>query len=267
MAARWTVIALVAAFAVAASAQAQTPPPTGGYLNGAPLGYAPPPKPTDPLVNELDLNRVRAATPAKDSMAFQEAKSDADAYYAKDIVRRFDDATGQLLYQGDRPLLVALLTKVIVDTGAYVDPVKKANGRPRPYIEDPSIPVCEMAYLAGTEHQSYPSGHAMNGYATALILAEVFPDHRNAIVARGVRYGDNRVVCGVHHPIDVDAGRLFGIAYFDKVMLDPKFKADLQCVEAEQALIKDKTPLPKPCADWKAEVLRTPVTATAAKLF
>ncbi len=91
---------------------------TGGYLNLAPLGYSAPPPPSDPLALELDLVQVRAARPAPTAIQWQEAVSDADAYNAEDIVRRFDDATGALLYEADRPLLVSMLRKVITDTSA-----------------------------------------------------------------------------------------------------------------------------------------------------
>src|ERR1700688_886389 len=106
-------------------------PPTDGYINLAPRGDAAPPPPTDPLALELDLVQVRAAHPSPTAIQWQEAASDADAYNAEDIVRRFDDATGALLYEADRPLLVAMLRKIIIDTGAYAGEVKAANPRPR----------------------------------------------------------------------------------------------------------------------------------------
>jgi acid phosphatase (class A) len=254
-----TLVGLIAIAALTGGASSAQPGP-GGYLNLAPLSYTAPPGPTDSLVLEMDLGQVRAAIPAPASIQFQEAKADADAYNAEDIVRRFDDSTGQLLYQGDRPLLVAMLKKVIADTGAYVDQVKTANPRSRPYVEDAALAplVCNMSFLQGKETQSYPSGHAMNGYVTALVLAEVFPDHRSAILARGVRYGDNRVACGVHHPIDVEAGRLLGIAYFERLKDDKAFQADLQCVAAEEA-VAEKRPgamLPSRCAASPASLVK-----------
>jgi acid phosphatase (class A) len=112
----------------------------------------------------------------------------------------------------------------------------------------------------------------MNGYVTALVLAQVFPAQREAILARGVRYGDNRVACGVHHPTDVAAGRLLGIAYFNALKANPAFQADLTCAQAEQAFAVSKTPLPAACAATRKaalKALRTPMTATpnAANLF
>ena len=247
-------------------------PQAGGYLNLAPLGYSAPPEPTDPLALELDLVQVRAARPAPTAIQWQEAVSDANAYNAEDIVRRFDDASGALLYEANRPLLVSMLRKVISDTGAYAGQAKVNNPRPRPYVEDPTIIACNLKFLAGTEQQSYPSGHAMNGYVVGLVLSQVFRDQRQAILARGVRYGDNRVACGVHHPSDVEAGRLLGVAYFNKLSADPTFQADLKCAQAEQAFAASATPLPTGCAttqkiELKALSSRKAPTPSSANLF
>ncbi|HLZ82047.1 MAG TPA: phosphatase PAP2 family protein [Caulobacteraceae bacterium] len=265
-------LGLAAAMAMLAGSVVAAPPPTDGYLNLTPLGYAVPPAPTDPLALELDLVQVRAAHPSPTAIQWQEAASDADAYNAEDIVRRFDDATGELLYQGDRPLLVAMLRKIIIDTGAYAGQAKTANPRPRPYVEDPSITPCNTNFLAGTEQQSYPSGHAMNGYVVAIVLGDVFPTRRQAILARGARYGDNRVACGVHHPSDVEAGRLLGIAYYHRLSALPAFEADLDCAKAEEAFAETKAPMPAACAARRQAILKSLAapkvkTPNAANLF
>ncbi len=132
--------------------------------------------------------------------------------------------------------------------------------------------ACNVRFLAGTEQQSYPSGHAMNGYVVGLVLSEVFPDRRQAILARGARYGDNRVACGVHHPSDVEEGRLLGIAYFNKLSTDPTFQADLKCAQAEQAVSANKTPLPASCmasrqAKLKAMIAPKAPSRNSAALF
>ena len=93
-----------------------------------------------------------------------------------------------------------------------------------------------------------------------------------AILARGARYGDNRIACGVHHPSDVEEGRLLGIAYFNKLSTDPTFQADLKCAQAEQAFTTSKTPLPASCtasrqAKLKAMSATKVPTPSSANLF
>jgi acid phosphatase (class A) len=80
---------------------------------------------------------------------------------------------------------------------------------------------------------SYPSGHATQGWAYALILAALVPEKATAILVRGRAYGESRVVCGVHWLSDVVAGRLTGTSTVAALMGDPTFRADLDKARAE----------------------------------
>ena len=55
---------------------------------------------------------------------------------------------------------------------------------------------------------SYPSGHTIRGWSAALLLSEINPAAADTILARGMMYGDSRVIVGAHWQSDVDAGRL-----------------------------------------------------------
>ncbi|MGJ3627101.1 hypothetical protein AB5I41_09570 [Sphingomonas sp. MMS24-JH45] len=61
-----------------------------------------------------------------------------------------------------------------------------------------------------------------------MALAEVFPARRASLLARGARYGDNRVVCGVHHPIDVERGRAVARIVFAAAAERPRSCATLR---------------------------------------
>jgi acid phosphatase (class A) len=114
-------------------------------------------------------------------------------------------------------------------------------------VEDAAISACNIDYLRPRE--SYPSGHSVNGYAAALLLAEVIPQRRQALLARGIRYGTNRVVCGVHHPSDVLEGRLLAIAYLAALKQNADFQRDLACAVREQEIASGGTgQLPPACA-------------------
>jgi hypothetical protein len=54
---------------------------------------------------------------------------------------------------------------------------------------------------------SYPSGHATYGYVMALLLADMVPERRGALLTRGDEFAQQRMVCGVHFPSDLVAGR------------------------------------------------------------
>lgn len=100
------------------------------------------------------------------------------------------------------PKLTALLRQAIEEARAENGVLKRFYDRPRPFDADPEVtPV-----VPKEEGRSYPSSHAMRGLLTALLLAEVFPERREALVTFGRQAGYSRVVGGVHFPSDVQAG-------------------------------------------------------------
>ena len=232
-----------------------------GYLVQNLPAYMPPPPPTDVNEIELDIARVKAAQAMPISDRWLEANADARAYNAEDIIRRFDDASGEILDEQRRPLLTWLIRNTIADAANYAKKAKSANPHPRPYVEDASIVPCDKDYLK--DQESYPSGHAMNGYVVSKLIAAVVPGRTQEILSRGVRYGDNRVICGVHHPTDIDAGRHLGIVYFEAVSANHDFQNDLLCAQQEEAFLGvHQTPLSALCAQERHRV----VTATPAAL-
>ncbi len=75
---------------------------------------------------------------------------------------------------------------------------------------------------------SYPSGHATWGTMTAILLAEMVPEKRAELYARGWEFGESRVIGGVHFPTDVEAGRIQATVLIGLMMLNAQFKADLR---------------------------------------
>ncbi len=69
----------------------------------------------------------------------------------------------------------------------------------------------------------------------SLVLAELFPDKREAILALGRRIGWDRVQTGYHFLTDVRAGRVLGQAIVRELMASPAFQHDLAEAKAEIA--------------------------------
>jgi acid phosphatase (class A) len=128
------------------------------------------------------------------------------------------------------PLTTALSTHVEQDEAADIEPVKRAFNRVRPYHFDKSLhPVCP----ATAKDDSYPSGHTMSGYLEALVLASMLPEKKDAIFARANDYAHNRLVCGVHHASDLEAGKEMAYALFAVMADNAGFEADRDAAEAE----------------------------------
>ncbi|MFT3969059.1 MAG: phosphatase PAP2 family protein [Micropruina sp.] len=59
---------------------------------------------------------------------------------------------------------------------------------------------------------SFPSGHTRAAYAVGITLATLLPELAPSVLARASEAANNRVVLGVHYPLDVIGGRMAGQA-------------------------------------------------------
>jgi acid phosphatase (class A) len=173
------------------------------------------------------------------------------------MLKTFSCAVGAELTSESAPKLTALLSRVGLDVGRQVASVKDVFKRKRPYlIDEGSICVPKSEALAGSP--DYPSGHATWGWAVGLILAELAPDRATPILIRGRAFGESRVVCGVHSPSAVEAGRTNGSAMIAALHGDPQFRADLEAARLEvEAARKAAGAQPAACAA-EVETLATP---------
>src|SRR5579863_1878462 len=182
-----------------------------GYLKQSPVDFrlvlAPPPSEGSPGdkndVLELKQDQVPATSP-------RWAAAEADS---ASVFDRFSDSFGDSIDRKHAPLLVNLLTRVMRDVSKPTFDAKDFYQRPRPFQRIGLPKICGTATPPKPEAHptmgsSYPSGHAAYGWAVALVLAQVAPGHAGAVLARGMDYGASRVICGVHFPTDVEAGRL-----------------------------------------------------------
>lgn len=71
------------------------------------------------------------------------------------------------------------------------------------------VPALESAKssTAGSDG-GFPSGHAAEAWRDALPMAYLFPQRYQELITRAMELGDNRVVAGMHSPLDVMGGRI-----------------------------------------------------------
>ncbi|HMD53742.1 MAG TPA: phosphatase PAP2 family protein, partial [Phycisphaerae bacterium] len=82
---------------------------------------------------------------------------------------------------------------------------------------------------------SYPSGHSTESMVLALVLAGVFPDKHDAIIAEARNIGWHRVEIARHYPTDIYAGRVLAQAIVREMNKNPDFQHDLAAAKAEIA--------------------------------
>jgi undecaprenyl-diphosphatase len=104
-----------------------------------------------------------------------------------------------------------LLLAVAVPLAAG-EAIKWIAGRGRPFVGGQDN-VLDFVPFVGTEaHASFPSAHAIAAFALAFGIGALWPRARAAVAVYAVLIGASRLVLLAHHPSDVVAGALIGIA-------------------------------------------------------
>ena len=199
-----------------------------GYLSkdGGPnaAAFLPPPPQAGSLREQDDIAVYRATRALKDTPRWTQARADNEIE-TPSAPRVFDEALGITFTPEQMPTLTRLLGRMLGDLETIQTPAKRGFIRPRPFVTEPAETCISLEpWLAASG--SYPSGHSALGWAWALVLSEMAPDRADAILARGLAYGESRAICGVHYASDVEAGRIVGAALFASLKANPTFQAD-----------------------------------------
>ena len=105
-----------------------------------------------------------------------------------------------------------------------------------PCVEDSGAPWhCWWSGALGDPENSfsYPSGHSTESMVLALVLADLFPDQHDAIIAKARSIGWHRVEIARHYPTDIYAGRVLARAIVRKMKKNADFQKDFAAVKAE----------------------------------
>jgi len=227
------ILAVLAITATPAVAQEAARP--AGYLTPETLPDAvlilPPPPAEGSARDEADRDVFRTTRTLEGQARWGLAQTDVPTAPAA-MMQNFACALGAELTPQNAPRLNMLMSRVGLQLGAQVASVKDLFKRPRPYLIQDG-PICVARSHELDESPDYPSGHSTWGFANALILAQMAPERAGQILARGRAFGESRVVCGVHSPSAVEAGRLNGAAIVAALNASPAFRADVEAAKAE----------------------------------
>ncbi len=191
---------------------------------------APPAKGT-PAFN-YDVQRYKwGKQQRKNAERAEIAKRDAVWSYEA-LVQEFWVPFGNVVSSTATPAIWALLDRSL----RTVDQIRVApkayfhRTRPFEYFKEKTL-TGEDEEIRG--EGSYPSGHTIRSWLTAMLLSEINPDAANAIYQRAWEYGESRVIAGAHWQSDVDASRVAASIGYSRLQSSPEFRSAMEAAKEE----------------------------------
>jgi acid phosphatase (class A) len=176
----------------------------------------PPPRPGS-SDDQRDLAAIMALQSGQGGARWHQATRDVQI----DVFGVYGPIMGPDFNARSKPEVAALFTYVNVQLNNASGAAKATFNRPRPYVANPKLRLCTNDTPNNT---SYPSGHAGWGQVSADILADLVPAKADALHARGLDFGQSRVVCAFHYPSDVVAGQAMGKVLLAALRADPEYQ-------------------------------------------
>ena len=157
-----------------------------------------------------------------------------DAVYSLEcIAQEFSEPFGLTISEENTPEIWKLLRDAKATCEAISGFPKYYYKRKRPFVrfqEPTATPEFEPELR---RNFSYPSGHTILGWASALLLTEINPERADTILARGMMYGESRVIVGAHWQSAVDAGRLAAAAAYARMHTSDRFLEQMRRARQE----------------------------------
>ncbi|MCI1869274.1 esterase-like activity of phytase family protein [Bifidobacterium crudilactis] len=254
-------------------------------------------KHNDDMTKAINNAAAAGSTGTTPSAQQQRALVDSDYKLGETLPDALGPVLGKYLSQGISDGSLPMFTKLFTQTnqtgygvstlGDYVSTSKAKNtfNHPRPYVDrtnggypaaglDKTVGIEKVqawtdstgtrhdpSYDAMTTSGSFPSGHTTYATSGAVGLATLLPELAPEILARGSEAGNNRIVLGVHYPLDIIGGRIDGDVANVARWSDATFVKD-QLEPARQELVNYLT---KECkANGYGSTLSQCITTTEA---
>ena len=166
------------------------------------------------------------------------AQAQRDAVYSmQTIIDEFGELFGLEITKEGTPEIYSILQDVCASCDSIYSDAKAHFNRKRPYAyynEGTIVPEKEEKHR---NEGSYPSGHTVLGWTSALLLADInqSPKAMEGLLTRGYEFGQSRVIAGYHWQSDVDAGRMAGSVLYQLIRNHERFIEQLARARAEFA--------------------------------
>ncbi|AMP00210.1 autotransporter-associated beta strand repeat family protein [Collimonas arenae] len=105
------------------------------------------------------------------------------------------------------------------------EPAKRFYKYARPFRWSSSVAVVPALVPAESSTPAtdggFTSGHSAEATRDAVAMAYAVPERFQEIISRGLELGENRILAGMHSPLDVMSGRVLGQAVVAANLIDP----------------------------------------------
>ena len=224
------VLALLALLLPASSpawAEGNAPFSAAPYFDSATVDLTlilPPPPAADSVETKAELGELLGVQVTRTPDMVSRAQADA-----VEEVWRFADVMGPKFTAAALPKTAALFDRLVATDNAVVDPAKANFNRVRPHLVSDLIkPVVHLSNSG-----SWPSSHASLGTLMGIVLGDMVPEKRAAIMERARTYAENRLVAGMHFPSDVEMGRIAGSVIAAFALRQPQFMTEFAAARIE----------------------------------
>jgi acid phosphatase (class A) len=157
------------------------------------------------------------------------------------IMKSFAEPFGIRITKSNAPEIYYLVERVENDASAAVRSAKNLYCRKRPYVQ-----YREMQRRCLSKKRNCATAVLIRQVIRhadgrlRLVLAEINPANQDAILKRGLDYGESRVIAGYHYQSDVDAARLAASAAVARLHADDAFAKQMVKAKKEFARIISK---------------------------
>ncbi len=132
-------------------------------------------------------------------------------------------------YDDQAPEVKGFFRNLEKDSTAAHRYFKDIYRRDRPFVRDARLKPC----LPRVKGYAYPSGHSTMARLFARVLSDLVPSRSAEFMARADQAALNRVIGGVHHPTDLEAGKALADALYAELRALPSFNADMNALRRQ----------------------------------
>ena len=180
---------------------------------------------------EQRLNPERAAIAVRDSY-----------YGLGTILREFSIPFGVEITWQNTKEIYTLLRDALATTDSICKLPKQIYMRQRPFMYFNEKTLTPNAEESLRKNGSYPSGHTILGWSAALLLSEINPEATDTLLARGIMFGESRIIVGAHWQSDVEAAFQAASVAYMKLHTSERFLKQMEAAKKEFSRLKGKYP-------------------------